>query len=186
MSRCISAASFFAAGLCGILMASAAPPALKGPDAEIAHYAQTMLDQGRKIFRYDTFGSEAFWILAPAAVPPMASIVVTSEAPMLPAGVTQERLAAPSICTVQAPHSAMPQPNLVPVRPITSRSTHSSGVSSSASTLCAFPLTLMVKAMAIFSVQRDEFRIAGVDIQNKVRHRRRAFRVWLGFCLAES
>jgi hypothetical protein len=45
----------------GALAASAAPPALKGQDAEIARYAQTMLDQGRKTFRYDTFGSEAFW-----------------------------------------------------------------------------------------------------------------------------
>ena len=59
MSRHILMAGIFAAGLSGI--ASAAPPALKGPDAEIARYAQTMLDQGRKIFRYDTFGSEAFW-----------------------------------------------------------------------------------------------------------------------------
>ena len=30
-------------------------------------------------------------------------------------GVTHERVAWPSMCTVQAPHSAMPQPNLVPV-----------------------------------------------------------------------
>ena len=48
-------------GLLGTLMASAAPPALKGQDAEIAGYARTMLDEGRKIFRYDTFGSETFW-----------------------------------------------------------------------------------------------------------------------------
>lgn len=39
----------------------AAPPSRKGFDADIARYAQTMLDEGRKIFRYDTFGSEAFW-----------------------------------------------------------------------------------------------------------------------------
>ena len=30
-------------------------------------------------------------------------------------GVTQERAASPSMCTVQAPHRAMPQPNFVPV-----------------------------------------------------------------------
>jgi cytochrome c5 len=54
-------AGMVAAGLLGILMASAAPPAPKGQDAEIGRYAQTMLDQGRKTFRYDTFGSEAFW-----------------------------------------------------------------------------------------------------------------------------
>src|SRR5689334_9698894 len=45
----------------GALAAAAAPPAPKGQDAEIERYAKTMLDQGRKTFRYDTFGSEAFW-----------------------------------------------------------------------------------------------------------------------------
>ena len=33
-------------------------------------------------------------------------------------GTAQERIATPSICTVQAPHCAMPQPYLVPVRPM--------------------------------------------------------------------
>src|ERR1700694_2098535 len=64
-------------------------------------------------------------------------------------GVTQERVGAPSICTVQAPQSAIPQPNFVPVMPSTSRNTQSSGVSPSTSTLCALPLTLMVKAMVL-------------------------------------
>src|SRR3954447_26239768 len=59
----------------------------------------------------------------------------------------QERMAAPSRCTVQAPHSAMPQPNLVPVMPSTSRSTHSSGVSPSTSTSWGVPLIFNVKAM---------------------------------------
>ena len=95
--------------------------------------------------------SQAFWILAPAAVAPIASMVVISEVPTLSMEVMQERAGAPSICTVQAPHSAMPQPNLVPVRPSTSRNTHSSGVSSSTSTLCVFPLTLMLKGMAPLS-----------------------------------
>ena len=40
---------------------------------------------------------------------------------MLSIGVMHERVATPSICTVQAPHSAMPQPNFVPVMPSTSR-----------------------------------------------------------------
>jgi hypothetical protein len=48
-------------GLFGALIASAAPPAQKNFDAEIAGYAQTLLDEGKKIFRFDTFGSEAFW-----------------------------------------------------------------------------------------------------------------------------
>ena len=47
---------------------------------------------------------------------------------------TQERTATPSMCTVQAPHCAMPQPYLVPVRPTCSRITHSSGVLGSTST----------------------------------------------------
>ena len=43
------------------LGAFAAPPAKTAVDAENARYAQTMLDEGRKTFRYETFGSEAFW-----------------------------------------------------------------------------------------------------------------------------
>ena len=43
-----------------VAVASAAPR--RGDfDAEIVRHAETMLDEGRKIFRYDTFGSEAFW-----------------------------------------------------------------------------------------------------------------------------
>jgi hypothetical protein len=48
-------------GLFGALIASAAALAQKGFDAEIARHAQTMLEDGKKIFRFDTFGSEAFW-----------------------------------------------------------------------------------------------------------------------------
>src|SRR2546425_7735271 len=55
-------------------------------------------------------------------------------------GVRQERTAWPSTWTVQAPQSAIPQPNLVPVRPISSRSVHSRGVSPGTSTLCRLPL----------------------------------------------
>src|SRR5215475_13445682 len=50
-----------AGGLCTTLIASAAPPANKGFDAEIERYAENMLTQGRKIFRFDTMGSEGFW-----------------------------------------------------------------------------------------------------------------------------
>jgi hypothetical protein len=50
-------------GVCllSIVIASAAPPSRTSVDAENARYAQTMLDEGRKTFRYETFGSEAFW-----------------------------------------------------------------------------------------------------------------------------
>ena len=56
-------------GLFGIVIAPAAPlsktstvvPSREGFDAEIDRYARAMLDEGRKTFRYETFGSEAFW-----------------------------------------------------------------------------------------------------------------------------
>src|SRR5580658_9569253 len=57
-------------------------------------------------------------------------------------GIEQERTASPSICTVQAPQAAMPQPNLVPVSFKCSRNTQSSGVSGAASTWCCWPLTV--------------------------------------------
>ena len=59
-----------AAGLFGIVIASAAPSSKNGPttpgtmkgvDADNARHAQRMLAEGRNIFRHDTFGSEAFW-----------------------------------------------------------------------------------------------------------------------------
>jgi hypothetical protein len=45
----------------GAAFAFAAPPTKTGFDAEIAHNAQEMLDEGKKTFRFETFGSEAFW-----------------------------------------------------------------------------------------------------------------------------
>jgi hypothetical protein len=54
-------ASIGAASLVGAAIAFAAPPAKKGVDAENARHALAMLDEGKKIFRYETFGSEAFW-----------------------------------------------------------------------------------------------------------------------------
>jgi hypothetical protein len=56
--------------LFGFVIASAAqspkkgtggPSVQKGVDAENARHALRMLDEGRTTFRYDTFGSEAFW-----------------------------------------------------------------------------------------------------------------------------
>lgn len=65
------------AALCGIVIASATPAARRhvsstghaapapqtqtGFDAEIVRHGQAMLDEGRRTFRYETFGSEAFW-----------------------------------------------------------------------------------------------------------------------------
>src|SRR5262249_54081784 len=38
-----------------------APQAQSPNDTIISNYAQHMLKQGKQIFRYDTFGDEAFW-----------------------------------------------------------------------------------------------------------------------------
>jgi len=51
-----------------------------------------------------------------------ASIVVIFLPTIDETGAMHERVATPSTCTVQAPHWAMPQPYLVPVRPISLRS----------------------------------------------------------------
>src|SRR5438034_3743936 len=85
-------------------------------------------------------------------------------------GVTQERIGRPSICTVQAPHSAAPQPNLVPVMPSTSRSTQSSGVSPSTSMLCGLPLMLMVKAMypLLFVANRELHHAASHAVSDQL------------------
>ena len=52
-----------------------------------------------------------------------------------------QRIAFPSRCTVQAPQRAMPQPNLVPVSPRTSRKYQSNGRSGSPSKERATPFT---------------------------------------------
>ena len=79
-------------------------------------------------------------------------------------GRVQVRTARPSRCTVQAPQAAMPHPNLVPVKPSVSRSTHSSGVSGSTSTVRVCPFTVSVIAMTT-SPSRDaiveSYRIVG-------------------------
>ena len=49
--------------------------------------------------------------------------------------------------TVQAPHWAMPQPYLVPWRPTTSRIAHNRGMSGSASSVVALPLSVKVTDM---------------------------------------
>src|SRR6266513_3375238 len=74
----------------------------------------------------------------------MPSMVVILLPAAAPSGVEQDRAACPFTCTVQAPHSAIPQPYLVPVMPRWSRRTHSRGVSRSASTDMGLPLTFRV------------------------------------------
>ena len=59
--RTVTTAAAAGVGLVIAVIAFAAPPSKTGFDANIASYGQAMLDEGRKTFRYDTFGSEAFW-----------------------------------------------------------------------------------------------------------------------------
>src|SRR5262249_35584604 len=67
--------------------------------------------------------------------------------PTVPTGTWHERVATPSMCTVQAPQRAIPQPYLVPVSPIVSRNTQSKGALDSTSTLEDFPL--MARAIMV-------------------------------------
>ena len=75
-------------------------------------------------------------------------MVVTAPA-TFPAATAQERVATPSISTVQAPQTPIPQPYLVPVRPSSSRKTQSSGIASSTSTVCAAPFTVSLTTVQI-------------------------------------
>src|SRR5437868_3183243 len=68
-------------------------------------------------------------------------MVVTALPATCETGVEQERVDAPSTCTVQAPHSPAPQPNFVPVSCSVSRKTQSRGVSGATFTVRSFPLT---------------------------------------------
>src|SRR5216683_7575775 len=134
------ASSMSASVGCGLL-ASSAEADMIWPDWQYPHCTTSR-------------SSQAFWILAPAAVAPIASIVVIAEVPTLSTEVTQERVGAPSTCTVHAPQSAIPHPNFVPVIPSTSRNTHKSGVSPSTSTVRWTPLTLIVIATATLPARR--------------------------------
>src|SRR5436309_13323162 len=56
--------------------------------------------------------------------------------------VEHERMASPLRCTVHAPHSPAPQPNLAPVKSSSSRRYHKSGISGSPSNERSRPFTL--------------------------------------------
>src|SRR5207249_2158434 len=92
----------------------------------------------------------------PARVSPIFSMVAIFLPATVETGVTQLRAGLPSMCTVHAPHNAMPQPNLVPVMSRWSRSTQSSGVSPSASACTSVPLT----SSEIIRVSGDRYRSA--------------------------
>src|SRR5271163_49674 len=78
----------------------------------------------------------------------MPSIVDTDAVPTEEIGVWQPRTAAPSRCTVQAPHNPAPQPNLLPFKSSSSRRTQSKGMSPSTSMVRDTPLILIVYAMS--------------------------------------
>src|SRR5258707_9010306 len=86
------------------------------------------------------------------------SIVVTDLPPISDTCVWHENARLPSMCTMQAPHRPVPQPNLVPVSLRPSRSTHSNGVAGGASVDAAVPFTMksvaMVSYLRIDSEQR--------------------------------
>src|SRR5580658_7941496 len=101
------------------------------------------------------------------------SIVVISAGPTAETASMQDRRASPSTSTVQAPHAAMPQPNLVPVSPIESRKTQSSGVSSSTATSYFRPLTpSVIIALPSFSCPSSAYGARPVRTQI-LRARRR-------------
>src|SRR3954466_11392999 len=67
-------------------------------------------------------------------------MVVTLAPLTVPSAVLHERTALPLTCTVHAPQSAAPQPNLVPVSFSSSRITQRSGVLSSDAAETCLPL----------------------------------------------
>src|SRR5205807_6606817 len=82
-------------------------------------------------------------------------MVVTFLPATLEIAVIQVRVASPLICTVQAPQSAMPHPNFVPVMFSVSRKTQSSGMSGLTSTDCALPFKVKLMAMGTSLSQTD-------------------------------
>src|SRR6266404_8444511 len=91
------------------------------------------------------------WLLSEER-PSMVRICAPSRAPI---GTEHDRMAVPLICTVQAPHCAIPQPNFVPVKPITSRSTQRSGVSGSIPICRDAPLMLIVINVNLLSLKKQ-------------------------------
>src|SRR5262245_14071947 len=67
----------------------------------------------------------------------------------------QERCTSPLTCTAQAPHWAMPQPYLVPVRPACSRKAQSRGVLPSTFTSTVFPFTLSLATFFLLLEKRS-------------------------------
>src|SRR5262245_51287050 len=95
------------------------------------------------------FSTQASCTMRPILSADRPSIVTTFLPAMEETGVVQDLTACPLTCTVHAPHTAMPQPYLVPVRPNSSRTTHISGVSGSDADVTAFPFRLNFVAIRV-------------------------------------
>lgn len=97
-------------------------------------------------------------------------------------GSEHERTGAPFRCTVQAPHCAIPHPNLVPVIFNSSRKTHKSGVSGSTSSLRACLLIVRVNCAMMKKQKSEERRETAIvwnecgkyNIRKNTRKRRNA------------
>src|SRR5919109_480279 len=101
----------------GGVMDSGADPDISGAAADVAVHGEIDVAVGRLLdLAQQSDGAHDLTRLAVAALRSAAT------------GSEQDRNGFPSRKTVHAPHWAIPQPNLVPIRPSVSRSTHSSGV----------------------------------------------------------
>src|SRR5262249_6075177 len=101
--------------------------------------------------------------------------------------VWHENARLPSICTIQAPHRPVPQPNLVPVSFSPSRITHNNGVAGGASVDAALPFTLKLvvivsslpiddgRAMCVVNDCKVE-RLSSISAVNIASKKRRAAR----------
>src|SRR5262245_63193581 len=77
------------------------------------------------------------------------------------AGSWHAFIACPSTWIVQAPQRAMPHPYLVPVSPILSRRTQSSGVSGSTSTVSGLLLMFKVSFMNALPLAKQRYTSRG-------------------------
>src|SRR3954451_11525143 len=89
-------------------------------------------------------------------------MVVTDLPAISETWVWQENARLPSMCTMQAPHSPVPQPNLVPVSLRSSRITHNSGVAAGASVAAGLPFTVKFVAIASSLDPRGAKAFAGL------------------------
>ena len=114
--------------------------------------------------------TSACWIgcSRPAVTAP--SMVTMSRPGASSASIRQAFTAAPSTSTVHVPQLPLPQPSLVPVRPMRSRSRSSSVSRVSARTVCCSPLTVQVMGVFMRSTSTPSCR-AAVGERARRQHR---------------